>query len=177
MNISGMMSYIIAVMREHGVDDEDERRGLAILLNKYDPEQRPEKPIYDRYFKSSAWRRIRTEKLEKDQECFVCGEEDFLQVHHHTYDRFLLENPDTDLECLCTLCHETFHVIANIFVSKSYLRKHVFRRGGSFIGEDGCFRYGKNKGLHFLDVDTNYLNWVYETSDFDSDREWIEDAI
>jgi hypothetical protein len=54
------------------------------------------------------------------------------------------------------------------------LEKHVYKRGGGFIGEDGRFRYGKYKGEHVHDVEDDYLSWVYETTNFESDRRWID---
>ncbi len=65
------------------------------------------------YLASHTWKKKRTKYFEKyKKECVLCGERDCFSIalHHVTYERLGMEDIDTDLVCLCHLCHKTEHI-------------------------------------------------------------------
>lgn len=74
---------------------------------------------YAEYLESPHWRRLRAIKLARSEHrCERCGElgvqfEDTwynLQVHHLTYERCPDNEELSDLEVLCTACHQQEHL-------------------------------------------------------------------
>ena len=66
---------------------------------------------YKEYIKSAAWYQKRLARLKKDKyTCQKCGDTEFLEVHHLTYDN-LGDEPMEDLVCLCRACHQKVHDI------------------------------------------------------------------
>ena len=73
---------------------------------------------YERYMRSEAWERKRSERLELDgNRCVMCGRPNglqkdgatpILQVHHIHY-RNLGHEPMEDLVSLCPTCHKRIH--------------------------------------------------------------------
>jgi len=64
---------------------------------------------YGLYLNSSEWQQIRSKVIEIDFEsCTKCGDTDYLQVHHTTYDNVGRENID-ELITLCRSCHADLH--------------------------------------------------------------------
>ena len=64
---------------------------------------------YKEYIKSTAWYQKRLARLKKDKyTCQKCGDTEFLEVHHLTYDN-LGDEPMEDLVCLCRDCHQAIH--------------------------------------------------------------------
>ena len=60
---------------------------------------------YVNYLNSPVWRERRISAIERSgNKCSVCGEEDYLEVHHKTYERLGFENPN-DLVVLCKAHH------------------------------------------------------------------------
>lgn len=74
---------------------------------------------YEGYLQSPSWRDKRRAKLiEADFKCEECGygeyeaQDQALDVHHKTYDRFG-DEPLSDLVVLCRRCHDKKHPEAN----------------------------------------------------------------
>ncbi len=73
---------------------------------------------YERYMKSEAWEKKRSERLElDDNKCVMCGRPNglqkdrttpILQVHHIHY-KNLGHEPMEDLVSLCPTCHKRIH--------------------------------------------------------------------
>lgn len=64
---------------------------------------------YKEYIKSTVWYQKRLARLKKDNyTCQKCGDTEFLEVHHLTYDN-LGDEPIEDLICLCRACHQAIH--------------------------------------------------------------------
>ena len=64
---------------------------------------------YKEYIKSTAWHQKRLARLKKDKyTCQKCGDTEFLEVHHLTYDN-LGDEPMENLICLCRACHQAIH--------------------------------------------------------------------
>ena len=62
------------------------------------------------YLKSQQWNTTRKSILKRDKyTCQSCGISDVsLEVHHITYTRFMVEQPE-DLVTLCRQCHQSIH--------------------------------------------------------------------
>lgn len=67
---------------------------------------------YQKYIKSEAWKRKRTERLEIDNhKCVVCKHDGSiypLSVHHIHYETLGDEDPVRDLITVCGPCHDLF---------------------------------------------------------------------
>ena len=63
--------------------------------------------IYKKYINSPEWK----EKVNKFRKsyCEICGFENYLNLHHTSYKKLLLENDD-DFITLCRYCHLSCHV-------------------------------------------------------------------
>lgn len=75
-------------------------------LTKKEPTR---KQLYDRYIKSSKWRKKREELfLERGKICEKCSSGDNIHVHHLHYDNLFDEKLE-DLQVLCKECHRKEH--------------------------------------------------------------------
>lgn len=64
---------------------------------------------YKEYIKSTAWYQKKLARLKKDKyTCQKCGDTEFLEVHHLTYDN-LGDEPMEDLITVCRDCHQKIH--------------------------------------------------------------------
>ena len=64
---------------------------------------------YQRYLRSRQWAGTRALAIHRaDGMCEVCGETQYLEVHHKTYERLGNETHD-DLIVLCSSCHAKVH--------------------------------------------------------------------
>jgi hypothetical protein len=63
--------------------------------------------FYRRYILSDAWR-VKKQRIiaQRGERCELCGHVGGLQLHHLNYAR-LGRELDTDLQLLCTECHQT----------------------------------------------------------------------
>jgi len=67
------------------------------------------KEEYQKYLKSSAWRKKREELFVlRGKRCEKCSNENYLQIHHLTYERIFNERLE-DLKILCKGCHSNEH--------------------------------------------------------------------
>lgn len=63
---------------------------------------------YKEFLKSPQWKKRRKEILIKDnRQCYFCGSDEFLNVHHCSYKDLLGD----DLKTLCRKCHKLVHCI------------------------------------------------------------------
>ena len=107
------------------------------------------KENYLEYLLSPEWQAKRAERLKLDNyKCTVCGQEDFLEVHHLTYVRLGRERME-DLRTLCEDCHEDGHGLkpsdsfAQFRREQKRYRKIFIEQYGSF--PHPCyFNCGKN---------------------------------
>ena len=60
------------------------------------------------YLKSSHWKQLRQEKIEKNPLCEKCGVDSNLDVHHLLY-KNLYDISLDDLQTLCRKCHDEEH--------------------------------------------------------------------
>lgn len=66
-------------------------------------------PGYQKYLDSPEWAERRKYKLEQTgHRCQGCGDDERLEVHHLSYQRFGHERPE-ELMVLCHLCHMHEH--------------------------------------------------------------------
>lgn len=64
---------------------------------------------YAIYLQSKRWKQVRGNRIAKDRSrCVDCGETEYLNVHHETYENRGLESLD-DLVTLCDECHRKRH--------------------------------------------------------------------
>lgn len=63
---------------------------------------------YKQYLQSKEWVDIRVSLIESRKCCERCGNRKGLQVHHKTYKNIFNEEP-SDLELLCSGCHQKEH--------------------------------------------------------------------
>ena len=90
---------------------------------------------YDAYLRSSLWKSIRGEKLAKDPECYGCGRNDRLQVHHGKYHISNLTGQSLDdLYTVCSRCHHKCEITAQLVkCSPSEATKHLERIRAFFL--------------------------------------------
>lgn len=66
---------------------------------------------YKEYLKSKEWSIIKIELYNsRGRKCERCGNKNRLHIHHKTYKNIFNEEP-SDLEILCSICHEKEHGI------------------------------------------------------------------
>lgn len=68
---------------------------------------------YQKYLRSPAWQARRDRIVAERKTCEVCGDdgsEDYLQVHHLSYEH-LFDEPDEELLLVCDFCHERIHFL------------------------------------------------------------------
>lgn len=71
--------------------------------------ERLQRMPYGLYLKTPHWQRVRAEALKRaEYRCQVCGNTEFLQVHHRDYTRRGCERP-ADVTVLCDTHHKVFH--------------------------------------------------------------------
>lgn len=71
------------------------------------------KEEYTRYIDSHLWKRKRAKIVAREyKRCRLCGEREWLHVHHITYDRFGHEE-EGDLVALCPKCHDLVHYMVD----------------------------------------------------------------
>jgi hypothetical protein len=71
-----------------------------------------QKMTYNEYLRSPWWRYRRKKKIQSARKrCERCGATRGLQVHHLNYNRLWGER-DSDLEVLCSGCHQHEHQVA-----------------------------------------------------------------
>ncbi|MBN1813980.1 MAG: HNH endonuclease [Anaerolineae bacterium] len=69
------------------------------------------KARYNEYIKSDVWRQVAGAAIERaGRRCQRCGATHDLSVHHLTYERLGHELP-SDLEVLCSVCHNKADII------------------------------------------------------------------
>jgi hypothetical protein len=96
---------------------------------------------YQDYIKSSKWKeKSEAAKKRAGYRCQVCNDENFLNVHHRTYENLGNEN-DNDLTVLCASCHEKFHDVINKDVVTA--RAYVPRPGDKILIRNGKNKWGK----------------------------------
>ena len=83
-------------------------RGTKTRMNEKDEQKRVKTSIeYEAFLQSPEWKKIRTQRLNKDHHrCVVCGSKELLQVHHLNYR--LITDVDM-LVTLCKACHQRWH--------------------------------------------------------------------
>ena len=70
---------------------------------------------YTEYAKSKHWKRVRTQKLKEQPQCYICGKKKTpkvktkFNVHHKHYRNLGHENLQEDLVTLCEPCHKFIH--------------------------------------------------------------------
>lgn len=93
---------------------EECRKALAALESRIITSQPPlssdtEHVSYEDYLKTEHWQRVRSEALTRaEYKCQLCFADNFLHVHHKTYERQWNELPN-DITVLCDTCHAKFH--------------------------------------------------------------------
>lgn len=81
---------------------------LLVLLY-FCPRTRSRKEWYRSYLRSSHWRAVRLQAVQRaGHRCEECGVRGRLEVHHLTYERLGRER-DTDIAALCPACHRKEH--------------------------------------------------------------------
>lgn len=71
---------------------------------------------YREQMRSFEWKEFSAHQIEKaDHRCFMCGEDDGLQVHHLVYrqGRMAWEYDSDEVRVLCRECHTAVHVVAD----------------------------------------------------------------
>ena len=77
------------------------------------------KEVYYNYLNSKVWFEIREKVLDRDlRRCRACNSSKSLKVHHRVYPEIYGKESLVDLITLCDSCHELFHGIKSIKVSK-----------------------------------------------------------
>jgi 5-methylcytosine-specific restriction endonuclease McrA len=72
-------------------------------------QQPRQKVVYAEYIRSPEWAKVKTRKFKQvGHRCEKCAKHTGLQVHHKTYDRLGRERL-SDLQVLCSGCHEREH--------------------------------------------------------------------
>lgn len=71
---------------------------------------------YRQLLKSHEWHKCAKEKIEEaGNQCWNCGSQDHLDVHHLTYrDVLPWEYSSDELRVLCRTCHESVHHVADL---------------------------------------------------------------
>ncbi len=65
--------------------------------------------LYNQYLKSKCWsKKAERNKKLAGYKCDKCGSTKLLKTHHKTYDNIFRED-QSDLECLCNMCHYKLH--------------------------------------------------------------------
>lgn len=65
---------------------------------------------YNRYMKSTAWKKRRLSFLDSNPSCYACHSKEKLNVHHIRYQTpFDGKEPDGNLLSLCEPCHNELH--------------------------------------------------------------------
>lgn len=76
------------------------------------PHKKKEKNItYREYLKSNHWKNIRRAYFlsRAPKNCFICGSDKNLNLHHRTYKHLWKEMVGTHLNVLCHQCHKDIH--------------------------------------------------------------------
>jgi hypothetical protein len=65
---------------------------------------------YFQYIKSTMWRTRKHKYYQThSRKCEACGRTDSIELHHIVYPDSFGREKDTDLVCLCDICHSDFH--------------------------------------------------------------------
>lgn len=81
---------------------------------------------YNDYLLSDIWKEKRRKIIKLyNNECYICGNQNNLQVHHLTYERLGAELED-DLVCLCADCHSRIHEIKDFISAEREENKELF---------------------------------------------------
>ena len=106
-NHEGSLRKLMSISSETGlvVPEEVKTKSWRLYI-KYHKSRRT---AYHEYLQSSQWQEIRDKLFEaRGKQCNRCKSLQNIQVHHKTYDR-LGQEKLTDLEVLCSACHQKEH--------------------------------------------------------------------
>lgn len=80
------------------------------LINRYEVKNILIKLSYDDFLRTGYWKIISNRIKDKHNKCNICGSQNYLQVHHNTYDIHGMEVYHMDeLRVLCSSCHSQIH--------------------------------------------------------------------
>jgi len=105
---------------------------------------------YKQYLKTSEWKKLRQQVLDRDKCCQTCVLIQNLEVHHKHYKTLGNEKLD-DLITLCKECHE---VITNRFRKDKYLKKELKLIE---IKKENIIRGGQKNDIRKIELQ-NYRN-------------------
>lgn len=115
-----------------------------------------DKDLYNYHLSSLSWtKKKRKAYLLFGKFCQRCGSEEYLTVHHKTYERLGHEDVEKDLAILCKTCHNLYHMIhpratietTNFFIAKG--AHHVYIPG----------QFKKRKKVKVMDHYPELIPW------------------
>ena len=104
---------LLVILQNHGyiqiIEPSDTRRFLE-SRTMFKPAL-----YYEDYLKSEEWQALKRRAFAyHGAGCQICGATEGLQVHHLTYEKGVLADPE-DLAILCPHCHKKVHAIVDSF--------------------------------------------------------------
>ena len=67
---------------------------------------------YNKYLSSNWWKSLRSRRLSSNNRCEICGNRNYLQIHHYNYEHKYAGDPKKAIKhtkVLCNSCHKAFH--------------------------------------------------------------------
>lgn len=110
-----------------------------LVINQYIARNRILKKnntTYEEYLRSDLWKHIRSIHLSKElnKQCYVCGSDKYIQVHHKGYTKIFDTRINVQLSKLVTLCGECHLKVHELCETKGYgLGQSVRKLRKSFI--------------------------------------------